>query len=318
MRREFFRMKKMVILAGLVVAVAVAALASLGGADASVPFLDDMKCYKAQVLPNTPKFQKQEVILIDQFEEKETEVRYPVNFCTPVDKGKLVSGDGEGAGPGFTPNLQCYAIRDTSGQSKFEEREVVVFDQFAEEQELIVHRASRLCEPASKGIKSGAAVAGSTGPLGSMKCYLVRYPPGKDRFERTSRFLLDQFEEKLHIVVKPVELCTPVDKFTNDPCKQIVIICGTGVQPQQFPIDHLMCYQIRYAPGYSSLKSVRMFTADQFGELAIKVWSPNMLCVVAEKFEECRFAGIGAAGDPCCLADTSTTGDAKGEGAGGC
>ncbi len=102
--------------------------------------LDHFKCYDAK--NEKPKFQKLNVFLSDQFEDKDTKVIQPELICNPVDK------NGEGIN-NPTAHLTCYRIEDVSDQPEFEERDVIINDQFGE-LTFEVKRPKLLCVPTEK------------------------------------------------------------------------------------------------------------------------------------------------------------------------
>jgi hypothetical protein len=107
-----------------------------------VSFIDHYKCYQAIVKRGTPRFQRREVTLKDQFEEKDTKVMKPVTICNPVSK----NGE-EIIDP--AAHLTCYQIKDASGEEKFSPRDVVVNNQFGE-LTLTALKLESLCVPSSK------------------------------------------------------------------------------------------------------------------------------------------------------------------------
>ena len=102
--------------------------------------LDHFKCYEAE--DEERFFERQIVLLSDQFEEKLTVVIKPELVCNPVDK------NGEGINDPAT-HLVCYRIRDARGEPEFEARVVITEDQFGELL-LEVEEPELLCVPALK------------------------------------------------------------------------------------------------------------------------------------------------------------------------
>ena len=104
--------------------------------------IDSYKCYDARVKRGTPRFQRVDVHLADQFEKKDTTVRSPRLFCNPVEKNGGAIGNTDS-------HLVCYRIKDVSGQPRFSRRDIQVEDQFGVLL-LEVRRARSLCVPATK------------------------------------------------------------------------------------------------------------------------------------------------------------------------
>jgi len=113
--------------------------------------MNHYKCYKTRPAPGTPKFQKLEVNLADQFETKQTVVIKPKLLCNPVDK------DQEGI---LAPEnrLVCYRIKDVPGQPRFIPQGVDITDQFTEQSlGTFVGDCTRIamfCVPSTKRIPS--------------------------------------------------------------------------------------------------------------------------------------------------------------------
>ncbi len=115
-------------------------------APAPVAALDHFLCYKAKSARGEPKFERREVDLDDQFGATTKTVKKPKFLCTPVAK------DGEGI---INPagHLVCYEVKRLRGQDKFEKRNVLVFNQFEDEEKgriLTVKKPRILCVPSTK------------------------------------------------------------------------------------------------------------------------------------------------------------------------
>lgn len=107
--------------------------------------LDHFKCYDARPHENFRPF---EVKLRDQFEGHEVWVLRPTTLCNPV--VKCVGSD---CTPVLNPDahLVCYETTDDHGAPQFEQREVIVSNQFGKEQRLTVwRRKNLLCVPSLK------------------------------------------------------------------------------------------------------------------------------------------------------------------------
>jgi len=108
----------------------------------SVPSLDHFELYKTKTTPGTPKFERIEVNLVDQFLEDAVELKKPVRLGVPTDK------DGEGI---INPlaHLTCYSLR----APKFEKRDVEVVNQFGQFR-LTVKKPNMLCVPSNMQVIS--------------------------------------------------------------------------------------------------------------------------------------------------------------------
>lgn len=110
------------------------------GIEATISAVDHFKCYDVVKKGPTPKRQ---VTLVDQFEAENAMVMEPVALCTPVDK------NGEGINDPDT-HLTCYKIKQ---REPFAKRDVVVQNQFGDEQALTVVRPRTLCVPSLKRLR---------------------------------------------------------------------------------------------------------------------------------------------------------------------
>ena len=114
--------------------------------------LDHFKCYDVQAQKS---FQPYNVILRDQFESQEVTVLRPTSLCNPAFK---CVPTGNPANPldctqRLNPDdhLVCYETMDERGTPQFEQREVIVSNQFGKEQPLtVLRRKNLLCIPSLK------------------------------------------------------------------------------------------------------------------------------------------------------------------------
>lgn len=115
--------------------------------------LDHFKCYDVKPEESFLPFH---VTLIDQFEEELVLVQRVVTLCNPVKK--CIDADHNSATPpDCTPvlnpddHLVCYETRDQSANPHFERREVIVSNQFGQEQRLtVLRRTNLICLPSLK------------------------------------------------------------------------------------------------------------------------------------------------------------------------
>ncbi len=166
---------------------------------------DHYKCYKTA----PARFDRLTRTLTDQFGRTTATVVRPVRFCNPVDK------EGEGiCDP--TAHLMCYQISEPPTVR----RDVVVENQFGE-QALRILRSESLCVPAKKNLVDSRL------NINHFKCYRVR---PKTPFAPRTVTLSDQFQTgQTATVVRPLSLCTPVDKN------------GEGIVDAQ---HHITCYRL--------------------------------------------------------------------------
>jgi acyl-homoserine lactone acylase PvdQ len=110
------------------------------GVGGSLP-LDYFKCYRARLAGGQGRFPRQTIEVEDGFETKDTLVLKPFLVCSVanVDDGGTIDPSNE---------MACYKIKDASGQSRFERRDVAVSSDVAE-QVVTVRKAATLCVPAT-------------------------------------------------------------------------------------------------------------------------------------------------------------------------
>jgi hypothetical protein len=113
--------------------------------DPSSLSLDHFLCYDVKVPRGLPRFEPQEVTLSDQFGDSIGLVKKPKSLCTPVDK------NGEGI-RNAEAHLTCYEIKQAEGEPKLRPLnvEVLVNNQFGDEQFLTVKKAKTVCVPSQK------------------------------------------------------------------------------------------------------------------------------------------------------------------------
>jgi hypothetical protein len=117
--------------------------------------LDHFKCYDVRA---QDQFQPFDVTLRDQFETQKVTALMPVTLCNPVAKcveykDPATNQTKLDCTPRTNPedHLVCYETRDDGASPQFEEREVIVSNQFGKAQRLIVwRRKNLLCIPSLK------------------------------------------------------------------------------------------------------------------------------------------------------------------------
>ncbi|HEV8487788.1 MAG TPA: hypothetical protein VGV87_29875, partial [Blastocatellia bacterium] len=109
--------------------------------------LDHFKCYDVRSDANFTPF---EVELHDQFETEVVTVVKPLLLCNPV--VKCVDGDCTQV-LNQDDHLVCYETRDSRGTTNFEKREVIISNQFGQQQRItVLRRANLLCVPSLKAL----------------------------------------------------------------------------------------------------------------------------------------------------------------------
>ena len=209
------------------------------------------QCYSAGRTPGTPRYQHRVVTLEDQFETKDVRVVQPVSICTPVNK------NGEGIGDP-TAHLTCFKITPQGPRLK---RDVQMSNQFGE-QSLSVLKRKTLCVPSEKDGLTSALT------LDHFQCYSAARTPGTPKFQRRVVRLEDQFGTKDVRVVKPVSICTPVNKN------------GEGILDET---AHLTCFTIQKIRGEPPFTRRDVQMSNQFGDQSLRVKRPRTLCVPSTK-----------------------------------
>jgi hypothetical protein len=220
--------------------------------------LDHFKCYLIWA-PGGPA--NAAVALSDQFGKNNARVDIPYLFCNPVEKSHW----GE-VTPITNPDahLKMYFINTYGGYpityvppSPNVPAQVVVNNQFGEEQELNVGQPLFLATPTQKYPHNPPS------GLDHFQCYAVS---GKSLYDMVD--LKDQFGIERYVrVYNPLLLCNPVVKTHN-----------YVVTPVENPDDHLVCYGIQRRQYYRY-----MITADQFRTELLVARDSVLLCVPSAK-----------------------------------
>ncbi|TFH23527.1 MAG: hypothetical protein E4H03_05955 [Myxococcales bacterium] len=229
--------------------------------DATECALDHFKLYKARSANGSVKFSAREVSLLDEFEDKMTLVAKPERVGNPADK------NGEGISIPEA-HLVCYKIKDAKtdpAQLRFVRRSVQMMNPFGTE-DLDVLKPTALRVPAATG-GSFAPEAPASGVLDHFKCYKAKPSKGGTKFEPRTVTLVDGFENKETVALKPAEICNPVDRE------------GEGVID---PAGHLECYRIKDAktdPRQPKFSGADVFATNPFGSEILRATKPDRLCV---------------------------------------
>jgi len=97
--------------------------------------IDNYNLYWAKTTPRTPKFERREVNLVDQWIDDDVQVIKPLRFGTPTEN--YIDEEAK---------LTCYKVRKAG---KFEKREVDIQNEFGRES-LTVKRPYMLCVPSEQ------------------------------------------------------------------------------------------------------------------------------------------------------------------------
>lgn len=203
---------------------------------------DHYTCYAGKF---SPKFDKREVLLRDQFDTTagtQARVLKPALFCNPSSK------NGE---PLYEPtgHLKCYRLKPQKT-----ERTVSIHNQFGTKP-ITTKKSKMLCLPTEKNTE------GPPEQLDHFKCYSAKFP----KFPARNVTLVDQFGTLQTQVVKPFVFCNPVSKD------------GT---PIRNPRNHLECYKITPQSVRQTVTA-----QNQFGQETVKTKKAIVLCLPTGKDE---------------------------------
>ena len=180
---------------------------------------DHFQCYRVKRFQRPPP---RTLSLADQFGSVSGAILDQTRFCNPVDKivGTTSSGIDNPTG-----HLMCYKL----GPTPFIPRNVVVRNQFGQNQPLTVRKRDSLCVIAAKdGVPLDPMSASF---LDNFACYKVK---GAQISQAVT--LTDQFGTVSSTAKTPRLLCNPVDKEHE------------GINR---PANHLVCYRLTGTPKFS-------------------------------------------------------------------
>lgn len=221
---------------------------------------DHYLCYKS-----FGHFLREEVNLIDQFDNVNFKVLKPKMFCNPAIKPVL---DPEQGIENTDAHLLSYKINESHRQPRHERKTVIIRDQFGL-LELETVNPDRLMVPSGKSLDDSDPTD-QTGAINHFKCYRVRTLGG---FQSIPVNVADQFTDpdldlsdplgvdpvgKDLVLLRPIRMCTPVSK-NGEP-----IIEDPDANPED-PRDHLMCYAVRPGSGARLNKRTEVRSNNQFG-----------------------------------------------------
>jgi cysteine-rich repeat protein len=209
--------------------------------------LDDFLCYQTRP---TPFAGISGVSLVDAFGPLTADVRKPRAVCTPA---------GTEAAPAEENHLAAYAIATErfpgrTGLQVVNQLGTLLLDAVKPERLLVPSLASTGGTPGLPSPPSPDHFA----------CYRVRPTAHAPRFTPVRGVPVDdRFGAHTLDVLKPLRLCTPVNKRGEDP--------AAPTHP-----GHLLCYRAKSSP---HLARTELFINNQFGPLDLDLGAPRELCV---------------------------------------
>jgi cysteine-rich repeat protein len=218
------------------------------------PDLDHFNCYTARTAPGTAGFTQTQVALDDPFESRVMKVLRTNAFCTAVDK------DGQGI-PDPAARMQCYNVRNASGEKSFVRQTVSVADDLGTSQ-WSLRKPQLLCVP---GEHDGGTVSPK---LDRFKCYSARTATGQPKFAARQVTLTDEFGAKQTMVLKPFQFCDVTD------------VNGEGTVSGA---ARLQCYKIKYALGETRFTRRTIAATDQFASEQLSLQRPDFVCAPATR-----------------------------------
>lgn len=219
---------------------------------------DPVMCYKVKKSAQTAKFVNVDGVALDNaFESGTASVKKPKSLCAPADTGDGVLDP--------VTHLASHIVKPDVAHTP--QIGIEVTDQFGT---LIVDtvKAQRLMVPTLKGL--GSAPVGNPSALSNhYECYKIKLNQASADFTKPQVTAVDQFENRVYDLKKPLRLCIAVDKN------------GEGVPA---PAANLMCYKAKAADGepdhvqlVNSIHLKNQFVAD----LRVDTVKEFELCVPA-------------------------------------
>lgn len=246
-------------------------------------------CYKS-----FGHFLREEVNLVDQFDDVNFKVLKPKMFCNPGIK-RVVDSDFESDKgiKNIDAHLLSYKIKKAHREPRHERRTVTMKNQFGD---LVVQtfRPDRLMVPSGKLVLDDLTpddqVPAIPGGFNHFKCYKVRTVGD---FEQKAVNVFDQFTDpdldlrnpladdvnpvgKDLVLVRPTRMCTPVQKTRDGITTEI------KVNPDN-PLDHLMCYSVKAGIGARLNKRTEVRSNNQFRPEDLVLKRELELCVPSAK-----------------------------------
>ncbi len=248
--------------------------------------LDHFVCYRTKPTPGLPGFTPvPDVSLGDQFGSSLGKITNSNVLCAPAQKYNEPSTLGAALHP---LHLRRYEVGPTPALTPVPNKKVV--NQFGTLQVDVLAPLRKLLVPSTKDLMTIPAPPIAPA-LDHFQCYRVAPAQGSPSFPLVTRAgvsIVDQFGSRLIDVMKPLRLCAPVNKNSEDP-----------TAPEHR--DHLMCYKIRlstlvrqtFGPAIQPI-----FTANQFANEKMTATGLAELCVPSAKDSQCG-DGIVDIGEEC-------------------
>ena len=241
--------------------------------------LVDFKCYRA--VGFNFEAAGRDVLIIDQYGDKEATVVGPNALCNFVEKEDEGTSPFTAAGFSQSDYYTCYEIDQEGFFFDFVEVDNQ-FNQEKDSQELFVRTANQLCVVSEKNDRGEFLpdAAGGEPPdvkLPHLKCYPASWTDWAD-FEPIERQLEDQYRETEALVLWPVSLCTSIlewdfDGFSNPTS------AGADGEAASKNAEALVCYRI-WEPG---LEVNLAWTDNELGSSDLVVLWAQTLCVETTK-----------------------------------
>jgi len=215
---------------------------------------DHYLCYKTKANPLTASPTPH---LVDEWEDVIASALRPRLICTPARQdGSLVSDD--------TTHLVAYSFHQSVRHTR---HTVSTTDQFGT-LSLTTVKPDTLLVPSNKNLTTTPPAPDENAiNVNHYKCYKVKITPGTPKLPQgVLATVTDQFNSppKVFAVRKPKHLCNPVNKNSEG---------------YKDPTKHLVCYQVKGAPGQPKHVRRSLFTNNQFGPGAMVTISERELCV---------------------------------------
>ncbi len=215
--------------------------------------------YQIKETKNTPKFEKINVGLSDQFTTGDVKVRKIDRLLNPIDKND------EGISNEIT-HLVGYQIKAQDKKKGAEK--ILVANQFGLIN-LDVKREKLLLLPSTKSHDFSPA-APQFNNDDHFKCYDVKVTKNTPQFKKLKADVYDPNfdEDRTFDVKKPKMFCAPVVKTHHNYIGQI-----------QNPGDNLLCYDVKKSKSEPNHKKLTVYTNNQFGPEALDTKKERELCV---------------------------------------
>ena len=182
----------------------------------------------------------QNVSLVDQYGSSTVDVDRPNKLCAPANKN-----DEDPTAPTDPDHLTSFKITHTSVKRTNQ----VVVNQFGTIK-LDVVKSDLLFVPTAKSLVAPAPPSPANPDIDHFQCYKVKRSRGTSKFVKITGVKVDdQFGTGTIDLIKPVHLCTPVNKNNEEP----------GAETH---VDHLLCYKVKARAPFNTK---HVWLGNQFG-----------------------------------------------------